>query len=959
MFLYERQKLFSLLNLIRYCQFIVLIALPILLEAQSITGTIQDPKTGESLFGAAILEKGTSNGVVTDFDGKFSLKPEGELPIDLVITYVGYKSQEIKVENFDQNIKIKLESENIQLESVNVTESRITAKQQESPVTVESMDAMAVKETPAVNFYDGLGHLKGVDLTSASMGFKIVNTRGFNSTSPVRTLQLIDGIDNQAPGLNFSVGNFAGVNDLDVQRVELIVGANSSLYGPNAFNGVIAMETKSPFIHRGLTVMGKVGERNLREMGFRYADAHKVFGSDYDNFAYKLNFHYMEAYDWVADNYEPTEQSKNGRDNPGGYDAVNRYGDENLVPGQYDYNDSRGRIFQPGLGIFHRTGYNEEDLVDYDTKNIKFSPSIHYRFKNQSEVKLTYNYGTGTTVYQGDNRYSLKDLQIHQFIAEYSRKDKFSVRVYRTQEDAGKSYDAVFTALLLQSEVKSDARWGQEYASIWTREYADSVREFEGYPDPFDRMYEVLWLGDTRDSIYYVVDMVLAENVDKLSVWQGITRDSADGQGTLSDNKGRYVPGTPEFEKAFSRITSTSTFLEGGAAFYDKSALNHGVVEYTFDESEFNNDWLKIRTGVSSRLYEPDSRGTIFSDTNGRKITNWEVGAYLGAQFRVYNEKLLLSLTGRVDKNQNFDPVSSPAASVVFSPESNQTFRMSFSSAIRNPTLADQYLYYNVGRAILIGNIEGYDSLVTVPSFFDSYSGQFFNRDTLSYFDVAPVRPEKVRTIEVGYKGSLAENRVFIDLSYYYSTYRDFLGYVIGADIAIDDSLNQGRLKQIYRVSANSETEVTTQGISIGLNYYFMKYLALSGNYSWNRLNKMDKDDPIVPAYNTPEHKYNIGLSGRDIRIRLGEAYITGIGFSVNYKWIEGFLFEGSPQFTGAIPTYDILDAQVSYEHKRWNTTFKLGASNILDKKNYQTYGGPRIGRMAYFSILYELKYVN
>ena len=316
-------------------------------------------------------------------------------------------------------------------------------------------------------------------------------------------------------------------------------------------------------------------------------------------------------------------------------------------------------------------------------------------------------------------------------------------------------------------------------------------------------------------------------------------------------------------------------------------------------------------------------------------------------------------MTGRIDKNQNFDAVYSPAASIVYSPNENHTFRTSFSSAIRNPTLADQYLYYNVGRAILIGNVDGFDSLVTVPSYFDAYSGQFFNRDTLQYFNVDPVRPEKVRTIEFGYKGSLLKNRLYIDASYYYSQYRDFLGYVIGADISIDDSLNLGRINEVYRVAANSDSKVTTQGFSIGLNYYFLKYLALNGNYSWNRLNKLSVDDPIVPAYNTPENKYNVGISGRDIKVRLGEKYISGIGFSLNYKWIEGFLFEGSPQFTGAIPTYDIVDAQVSYTAKAWNTTFKLGASNILNKMNYQTYGGPRIGRMTYFSVLYELKYAD
>ena len=124
--------------------------------------------------------------------------------------------------------------------------------------------------------------------------------------------------------------------------------------------------------------------------------------------------------------------------------------------------------------------------------------------------------------------------------------------------------------------------------------------------------------------------------------------------------------------------------------------------------------------------------------------------------------------------------------------------------------------------------------------------------------------------------------------------------------------------------TANSNTVVTTQGFSIGLNYYFLKYLALNGNYSWNRLNKIDVDDPIVPAYNTPEHKYNLGVSGRDIKVRFGEHYFSGFGFSVNYKWIQGFVFEGSPQFTGLVPTYSLLDLQINKQVPSINCTFKI-----------------------------------
>ena len=129
----------------------------------------------------------------------------------------------------------------------------------ESPLSIEAMNINDIKETSATNFYEGLSHMKGVDLTSASLGFRVINTRGFNSTSPVRTLQIIDGVDNASPGLNFALGNFLGASELDLMKVEIISGASSAFYGPNAFNGVINMTTINPFVKQGLTVQYKIG----------------------------------------------------------------------------------------------------------------------------------------------------------------------------------------------------------------------------------------------------------------------------------------------------------------------------------------------------------------------------------------------------------------------------------------------------------------------------------------------------------------------------------------------------------------------------------------------------------------------------------------------------------------------------------------------------------------------------
>jgi outer membrane receptor protein involved in Fe transport len=904
-----------------------------------VQGTVKDETSRETLIGANILIKGTTTGTVSDYDGNFSITTDQSLPVTLVISYTGYQDKEVVVDKNNANITVLLSESAQTIETVEVTGQRISEKQKAAPLTIESMDLVAIKQTASDNFYDGLGAMKGVDLTAASLGFKIINTRGFNSTSPVRSLQLIDGVDNQAPGLNFSLGNFLGSSELDVLKVDLIQGASSAFYGPNAFNGVIAMETKNPFIHRGLSASVKAGERQLLEGAIRYAD-HVTNKEGLPFMAYKINASGMKAYDWVADNYDPVYNTVSGKDNAGGWDAVNIYGDE------YNrfFDERANPVGSPAMGLWHRQGYKEIDIVDYNSNNFKVGAALHFRLnpaqKEQSaEFIAASNIGGGTTVYQGDNRFSLRNIRFFQHRVEVRKQDKWFVRLYTTKDDAGDSFDPYFTALRLQSEAKSNSNWAKDYVAFWSDKIRPQVRA-KGYPEPFIDPITFQFVFDTITARNWVTNnyAFLVESHRQAAE----SANKASDLGTLDF----YAPGTPRFQEAFDRIRSAKS-TEGGTRFFDRSSLYHGTAEY-----KFNPGWVEfLKAGVSARLYRPNSEGTIFVDTVGNEISNFEFGVYAGADKKFFEDKLTASVTFRVDKNQNFDFLASPAASLVFKPKDNNYLRLSFSSAIRNPTLTDQYLNLNVGPAILAGNLNGVQNLITVNSFIAYLNTPFLDRNQLRYFDIDPIKPEQVRTLEGGYRTSIGKN-LYIDAGVYFSWYKNFIGYNIGVRSGFTSN-GFPVSPQVFRFASNSKNIVTTQGVSIGATYYFADYFAFNGNYSWNKLNVDDEilADPIIPAFNTPEHKFNVGISGRDIRLAR-----QNFSFNVNYKWVEGFLFEGSPQFTGFIPSYGLLDAQVSLEIIQWKTTLKIGASNVLNNLVFQTYGGPRIGRLAYASLLYEFK---
>lgn len=906
--------------------------------SQKISGVIRDGKTNEPIVGAVVTIKGTSIGNATDLDGKFEIPTTQALPITLVVAFVGYEHLEIKVTSFDKTVNVKLKSKEVELKGVEITGSRISEKQKEAPLTVESMDIIGIKQCAQTSFYEALGTMKGVDLTSASLGFTIVNTRGFNSTSPVRSLQIIDGVDNQSPGLNFSLGNFLGSSELDVMKVDMIAGASSAYYGPNAFNGVISMTTRSPFVKPGLEISAKVGERNMLEGAIRWSQVFKNKDGQ-DKFAYKLNAFYMHAHDWEANNMQATPQSKNGVNNPGGYDAVNRYGDE------YNSNNDASAIatLRPGLGIWYRTGYMEKDIVDYNTKNLKLNAALHYKIR-KSELIYAFNFGSGTTVYQGDNRYSLKNISFYQNRIELKQEDKYFIRAYATNENSGDTYDAFLTALLLQNAAKDDQSWAQDYSNHWNVTYANSIRQLAGYPTPSQYPSYTEYVNAINPWLY-------ANYTDLMNSYHDETRGYADAHISATGQSPRFEPGTAAFDSAFKAITTTIYDYKAehpGSGLYDRSALYHVHGEY-----KFKLKWMDLVLGANYRMYTPESKGTIFQDTGNVVIRNNEFGSYLGLEKKVLKEKLKLNFTARVDKNENFKTLVSPALSTVYSFNPQQILRLSFSSAIRNPTLSDQYLFYHVGRAVLVGNLTGFQNLVTIESMLNAFNTQ--NPDTLVHFDVKPIRPEEVKTIELGYRGTLFKN-LYVDMVAYYSWYKSFIGYKIGADVTYDQSVSLFQLHNIYRVAANSEDQVTTRGVSIGLSYFIGKFFTLNGNYSYNLLDRNNSTDPLIPAFNTPENKYNVGFGARDLDVYLfNKIHLRNISFNFNYKWIQGFQFEGSPQFTGYVPSYNSLDAQVSYHANKIHSTFKLGASNLLDNRKFTVYGGPSVGRLAYFSILVEL----
>ena len=311
--------------------------------AQNITisGNVKNSSTQENASAVSVTIKGASSGTFTDDKGNFTITTKS-LPVTLIFSSIGFELQEVVVSTATQKLDVAFKPASSLGQEIVISASRVPERILESPVSIERVNASTIRNAPVANFYDVVTNLKGVDVTTSSLTFKTPTTRGFNSSGNTRFNQLVDGMDNQAPGLNFSVGAIIGLSELDVDNLELLSGASSALYGPGGMNGTLLMTSKNPFKYQGLSLQVKEGVMNT---GHRFRPASNYLNATMrfayktsEKFAFKVGVEYIRAKDWLG--YDKRNYARTGtngflkdgdRATDPAYDGVNIYGDETLL----------------------------------------------------------------------------------------------------------------------------------------------------------------------------------------------------------------------------------------------------------------------------------------------------------------------------------------------------------------------------------------------------------------------------------------------------------------------------------------------------------------------------------------------------------------------------------------------------------------------------------------------------
>jgi iron complex outermembrane receptor protein len=911
------------------------------LMAQTIiSGSVKDGATQETLAGVNIIVKGKVIGTISDVNGTYNLKVTQAPPFTLVFSFIGFRTQEVEIKDANTTgLDILLEEESLLGQEVVVAASRVEESILKSPVTIEKMDILAIKQTAAPDFYDGLANVKGVQVNSGSLNFTAVNTRGFATIANTRFVQWVDGMDTQAPLLNFPTGSIMGVGELDAESMELIPGAASALYGPNAFNGILIMNSKSPFDYQGLSAQIKTGVTSsnaggtdpMAQYSIRYA---KAFNN---KLAFKIGASYLRAKDWLGNDYKtdrintPSTTDRSGLPN---FDGLNLYGDETQIP-------LATLTGIPTMPTVTRTGFREQDLVDdREAKTLKFDAALHYRITDKIEVLYNYRYGGGSSVYQGAEKYALRDFnqQFHKFEI---KGDNFFLRAYQSATDAGKSYNLSALGAFMNETVSPTA-------SSWVPDY---VVAYQG------------------------------------ALLPGIPAANPAAAQAFAD-RDRPLPGTPQFESLVNAVKfnffqktpvgrwtsplGTSRAVAGGASFIDNSKLNHIEGNYKF----FNQiKWAEIQIGGNFRQYDLFSNGTIFNEApadgkNFSRVVINEFGAYTQIA-KTFAEKIKVTGSVRYDKNENFNGQFSPRLSVVYELNKDNNIRASFQTGFRNPDTQAQFIFFPTSGPTLLGSAErnagrygvhnggawtqtsytNFRNLGGVLAADGTPTGSPAAIAALETANVAYVQPEQLKSIEVGYKG-LMMGKLLVDLNGYYTSYTNFLGSQIVASkkgivhqgVTTGTGALPGRLFSLYN---NSTEEVKSYGVGLGLTYSLPKNFIVTGNYNYADLDAKQTTE-FNPAFNTPKNRFSVGVSNRKI--------VKNMGFNVNYRWQQSFDWVSSygNNLPWTVPAFGVLDAQVNYKVSSLKSLIKLGATNLGGGDYRTNLGSPFVGQQYYISITFD-----
>ena len=973
------RKIFTILT-------ILLLSTPFSLLAQNrtISGVVKDSETGLSIPGATVMVKENNGiGASTDLEGKFTLSVP-PLSANLIIRSVGYTEMEVSI-GTSTSLTINLSPEDFDLDAVVISASRRQEKILDAPASISLITTEQLKNTVAITPMANIKGVPGVDIVNTGLIQTNVVVRGFNNIFSGSLLMMVDNRYCAVPSLRANVATFIPTDNADLERIEILRGPASALYGPNCSNGVVHMITKSPLSQEkkymttasvGLGFRSKISDTILisnplfsddlaADTNFSYsplfdddAIGDRMFytasfrhsGKIKDKFGYKISFTYLNGNDWLYDDpFEP-----------------------NYI--QQGYQTSEGRI------PFGDTIPNMRDThIEKKGVDLRFD----YRFKNSAEIiftgGLTENDGielTGIGAGQAVNwKYYYAQLR-------YTNKDWFA-QAFINGSDAGDTY------LFRTGDLIIDH----------SKQYVAQLQHSS------DLMNKKLNLIYGVDGIYTVPD----------------TENTINGKNEEDDNileVGAYTQGDYKVNNKFSLIAALRYdyhnfvdqpfFAPRAAVVYKANQKNTFRLTYnrSFSAPSSNNlnlDILQLSdlTGYSGLFqtilgsdYEPAMPLYAIGNREGFTYSYDDIGMpqYTSpfAEYLGYGSDQYFSLDNSLEINN------------VIWDATRGLLETAFNATI--PGLGVALVGWLPDDITVAANTVAALNLTT--SSFDVI-------DPKNITDYSAIMNSASNTIEVGWKGSLFNDKVFATVDVYYNLIQDYVSpltditpnvFIDGAELAayvtpiIMENYNDTTGSNEFLASLVTSTldndpsyggngngtgadefinlvleagaglpvgtisptqypdgakyvtyvnlgDISVFGADLGVTWYASDALTMQFSYSW-----VDKDS--VPLEGAQLGYVGLNAPKNKLAVRgFYDIKKLDLNVGLNFRWQESYP-ANSGAYVGTVEQIHDLDLTLNYSPDYIkDTQFSLLITNLYNHEQQYFVGAPKIGSTYFFKI--------
>ncbi len=963
-------------------------------QDRTIKGKVTDGDSGEPLIGAQIIVEGTTTGTVTDFDGKYELSVPNDA--NLLFKYVGYEDKVMAISGDVMNVKMG--SSSIILNEAVVSASRRKEKILDAPASISTIDSKAIANKVPVTATDILKDVNGVDIVQSGLTSSNVVVRGFNNIFSGSLLSLVDNRIAAVPSLAVNAYQMIPNSNDDIEKIEVLRGPASALYGPNSADGVMHMITKSPIEHPGTKVSLGVGFRSKIEgengeipfigtgnpdyrprfdnesMGdrmiltgdLRHAGKFDV-GDNGMKIGYKISGTYMQGDDWkYNDISEPDSIIRS---------VQGTAGEQPLL--------ANGEIDPEGVGELVSNG-RDEDVSKYGLDG-----RVDFRFNSDTELILSAGFNSARNVEMTGIGSAQTDNWRYTYTQARLRHKNLFIQGFVNSSDAG---DETFLLRSGNAIYDKSKLWvGQIQHSYSPMKKMNFVYGFDALLTRPDTKNTINGRFEDDDDInqlgvYLQGDYDVSPKLTLLAALRADTHNYVDGVFLSPRGAIVYKPTTKQtfrltYNRAFGSPSSNNLFLDllqfsfPGDVLNIRVSGNQAGFNYNYaDNPYFDNQRLpqfRASTNPNPAIPVPDANTYYHvGDAAGGSVGWQAVIEVLRGQFLALSPDNATTINSIVDsvipkELNNVDQVVKDLNLTALAYEDSDWKNISDVGSMRHTVTTA----YELGYKGIIG-----DKLFVTLDGYRSDIKDFVSPVTLISPSVLldPVSLEAELFDVIGVTGGGGTYDQFIAAAgpvvgpVIHQTLVDLLEgteaepaeYLVERNgDPIDELVNiaYGAVQQlpigsITPVQANGSDmlvtyrnigDVTVYGLDLGLNYYLSDEVKIRANASW-----IDKDSIAVEgaqfgyiALNAPKFKVGLGVDYTFSKI--------GLNVGARWRWQDDYP-ANSGAYVGRVEEIHDMDVNLAWVPGfSQNTMVSLAVTNIYNNERQQFVGAPMIGRMA------------